>query len=269
METASSVAGACSGVTVHACMAAEDLLSPAAATSEPTPQRTDDALGTRNFATAVTGDTQNQILPGALLPRADDKRAPWLIDAVNRAAWSGSSRGGGATPVGAKTPTSRQMVSACATPPEPGYFHPHQPGQMEDVRDKAEKRREAPGSEVSLGEHGRASSMLSITSDMDGAPRASKSPRRVGQPDTLSVISGAASKLSLATVGQSSSGAGSSWHVVEAPPGGLAMLGSAMAGTDTNVGVSHDTQIATFNLASGGVLRPIPSTTEHPEEPKG
>ena len=133
MDTASSIAGACSGVTVHACMAAEDVLSPAAAATEPTPQRTDDSLGTRNFANAVTGATQNQILPEALQPRTDDKRAPWLIEAVNRAAWSGSSRGGGTTPVGAKTPMSRQMLSACATPPDPGSFHPLQPGQMENL----------------------------------------------------------------------------------------------------------------------------------------
>ena len=74
------------------------------------------------------------------------------------------------------------MLSACATPPDPGNFHPFQPGRMEDVKDNAVKRREAPGSEVTLGEYGRASSMLSITSEADGAPRASKSPRRIGQP---------------------------------------------------------------------------------------
>ena len=144
---ASSIAGGCSGVTVHACMAADSLLASPPAAAETTPMRSDEALTTRNFANAVTGDTQNQVLPGALLPRAEDKRAAWLIEAVNKAAWSGSSKGTGAnTPMNPaqNTPMSRHMLSACATPPgTPGTFHPHRQG-MEDVRDKVVKKRDAP-----------------------------------------------------------------------------------------------------------------------------
>ena len=61
----SSITGGCSGVTVHACVAAEAIfLSPTVA-AETTPMRSDEALATRNFASAVSGDTQNQILPAA------------------------------------------------------------------------------------------------------------------------------------------------------------------------------------------------------------
>ena len=137
----SSIAGGFSGVTVHACMAADELITSTPAAAEVTPMRTDDALGTRNFASAVSGDAQNQILPGALLPRADDNRASWLVEAVNRAAWSGSSRGGANTPVNPQPtpPMSRQMLSACATPPEtPKSFHPNQPGswRMSETKQK-------------------------------------------------------------------------------------------------------------------------------------
>ena len=61
MDDASSVVGGCSGVTVHACMAADDLINPAPLAATETPMRTDDSLGTRNFASAVSGDAQNQI----------------------------------------------------------------------------------------------------------------------------------------------------------------------------------------------------------------
>ena len=132
-----SILGGHSGVTVHGCMAADSLpsMEPSSASVDVTPLRTDDSLGTRNFASAVSGDLQNQLLPGSTLPRAGDTRAEWLVQACNRAAGGvgSGSTAGGATPGGAPTPQSRQMLSACATPPaEPGSLHPG----MEDVRDK-------------------------------------------------------------------------------------------------------------------------------------
>ena len=153
---------------------------------------------------------------------------------------------------------SRQMMSACATPPaEPTSFHPG----MEDIRDgksSDEKKRDAPESQV-----GKESSIYTLVSELDGsAPRSSKSPRRDGVLDTSSLISGAASKLSQWTTGQSSASIGSSWAMVEAPPGGLATLGmSPLAGEKlalvtvgkAGVGVNAvpSTDIVTFNMASG------------------
>ena len=136
----SSIVGGCSGVTVHACMAADDLIASSSVPADVTPTRTDDALGTRNFASAVSGDQQNQPLLGSNRPRANDNRAEWLVEACNNAAGlgSGSNGRGGGTPGRAPTPMSLQMLSACATPPE--SFCPG----MDDVRgSKTFRRQEA------------------------------------------------------------------------------------------------------------------------------
>jgi len=128
---------------------------------------------------------------------------------------------------------------------------------MEDVRDKAEKKRDAPDEKV-----GNTSSVYMLSTEADDAPRPSKSPRRVGQPDTYSLVSGAASNLSLVTPGQSSSGVGSSWMMVEQPPGGLATLGGLSPDQKQlalvsvgNAGIGVNTfpgkEIVSFNLASG------------------
>ena len=112
-------------------MGADSLIvEPSSVPAEATPTRTDDALGTRNFGSAVTVDTKNQPLPGSNRPRADDNRAEWLVEACNNAAGigSGSNGRGGGTPGRAPTPLSRQMLPACATPPE--SFRPG----MDDVR---------------------------------------------------------------------------------------------------------------------------------------
>ena len=255
----SSITGGCSGVAVHACVAAEAIfLSPTVA-AETTPMRSDEALATRNFASAVSGDTQNQILPGALRPRAEDKREKWLIDAVDKAAWSGSSRGGHTPPPVPTPPMSQQMRQTLVTPPgTPGSFHPANPG-MEDTSMKSEKKREAPPGDP-------AKSSLYMLPNDDASWRAdvqrnNKSPRRVGQPDTFSLVSGAASKLSMVT-GQSSSGVGSSWMMIDQPPGGLATLGGlsteqqqlALA-TVGAAGIGDNTfpgtQVVSYNMASG------------------
>ena len=60
---------------MHMCVAADDPMAATSAGDNTTPHRSDEALGTRNFANAVTGDTQNQPLPGAGKPRTKPQQA--------------------------------------------------------------------------------------------------------------------------------------------------------------------------------------------------
>ena len=207
MASLESNGSACaSGVTVHACGAADPGSSsvsaaPIAAATAPLPIKETD----KNRANALSGESQSCVLPGSNVPLPPNPRLPaWLIPSMNNAAGMGeltNGRGGRLTPSKSSTPTAGEKME-----------------DDRDIKTTGEKKRPAASIATDIGHYTESSEgncrwvMIDPSTVLSGGtddtsdvfqrrPRRSgpgsalsKSPRR-DHNDTSSVIAGAAEKL--------------------------------------------------------------------------